>query len=331
MRSPLVLLSLSALAACGNKAASMCEPFKSVGLPGVTRIDRCEAKDISGETTATPADFVAKFQAAGYEVGRDVNEPKYAGDWFILKKGDDYLRLTSTFEGSEKRKHPFFMISKADPRKWIAEERYQFLLAAPAKRDELLAKLRSAADVFTATAKAPKACPPLAALDPLATPPGGFLLNLDSADLAGKNHRWARGPELFTVLPPSDVEQFETTAKRADEVAAIAKRRVVPVMRVTAYKAPVVPRDNVFGTFTPGTASFEVGFVDLEEKRVLCRSKGRAQSSEVIEATTYTEKYRDGSVGNQYTVAGEHRDLADNMAKAAFAELGRMTTQLAQQ
>lgn len=319
-----VFLAFLILAACGNDPATMCPPFTELKLPSITRLDRCDGNDLTGETTAKPEAFAAAFGAAGYEMGRDTNEPKYTKDWMYFRRKDDVFMMSSKFERSENRESPFFYIKRDKPRKWLPEATWQAVLTFPGERDKLLASYRGIADIFTAEARAPKQCPPIA--DDAMTSSPTLLVNLDSSDLAGnKQHRFKRGPELFAKGPPAEYESFDENVARRAELDTLRPRRIVPVMRVTTFKDPVVPGLNVTGTFTPGSAAFEIGVVDLAEKRVLCRSRGKAANSETIEATTTTYKRPDGSVESMSTSAPAHEDLAKNMRRVAFAELAKMS------
>lgn len=97
-------------------------------------------------------------------------------------------------------------------------------------------------------------------------------------------------------------------------------------MRVTRYEAPSVPSSaSIMGTFVPGAASFEIGVVDLVDRKLLCRSKGKAESSATIEATTTTYYRPDGSISPTSTSADATGDLAHNIRIAAFAELAKMS------
>lgn len=327
MRAALFASSLVVIG-CGKSNATMCEPFTSVGLPQVTRIDRCDAEGIGGETTAKPEAFVAAFAAAGYEIGRDVAEPDYADDWVRVRKGGVTYRVTSTFEKVEQREQPYFSISRDEPRKWMPEATWQGIQTVPAARDKLLEKWRTVANL--ANNKAPKTCPALGDLDPAMTAaPSSFLLNLDSGDLAGRpEQRYSRGPELFSGQVPDKMysTNMDDLVKWKANLDALAARRIVPVIRITKYDAPSVPSGyNVMGTFTPGKATFDVIVVDLAERRVLCRSKSKAESSETIEATTTTRTSESGTIEEISTTANAAGDLASNIEKAAFAELRKMS------
>jgi hypothetical protein len=96
-------------------------------------------------------------------------------------------------------------------------------------------------------------------------------------------------------------------------------------MRVTSYVAPIV-EGGAFatGVFTPGKASFEVGIVDLDKQVVLCKTKGKAQNSKTIEATT-TWTTSGNTLTDVSTNNPGYRDLADNIEKVAFAELAKLS------
>jgi hypothetical protein len=235
--------------------------------------------------------------------------------------------MPSTFETGQTRKTPFFMITRDAPRKWLAEPTWQSVQTSPADREQWLGTVRTVAGIFGPRARAPKRCPPLTDLDvALATAPTALLVNVDSIDFTGTQQRhYIRGPELFSSELPRADDPLEHFVEARAELEQFRVRRIVPVMRVTALKEPYVPGVNVTGTFTPGTAEFDFGLVDLTEKRVLCRSHGKATSSAVIEATTTTTYARDGAIDGVNTYADAHRDLADNIRKAVFAELATMS------
>lgn len=306
----------------------MCEPYTSIKLPEITRIDRCGADGLSGETTAKPEAFIAAFKAAGFELGRDVSEPKYAADWFWAKKGGQTYRITATFDKVEQRQHPYFAISADQPRKWLPEATWVAIKTTPERREALLAKWRGVGDLLGQ--KAPKACPALDELDPaFAKDSTDLLLNLDGKDLSPTpRFRGARGPEMFEREPPSEANysSMDEFVEYDARITVMSARRIVPVIRVTSFEDPDVPTSaNILGVFTPGRAAFEVAVVDLAEHKVLCRSKAEARNSETIEATTTTTREADGTIRDVSTSADAHGDLAKNMRAAAFAELARMS------
>lgn len=101
----------------------------------------------------------------------------------------------------------------------------------------------------------------------------------------------------------------------------LAKIRMLRILQVTSYEAPQVQEKSkgLAGSifFTGGHASFDVGVVDLVEKKVLCRGKGEAKSSEDIEVTRNADG---GLIGNP---GGE--DLGRNIDRVARAALGKMS------
>jgi hypothetical protein len=296
----------------------------------VTKIDRCSVEEgIWGETTAKPEAFVAAFKAAGFELGRDGASPDYADHWLYVRKGATEYRVDLEFlSGGDNRENPFFSISADKAKEWLPEATWQSIQNLPAQRDKLIERWRGVADVIGN--KAPKECPALGDLDPaMRKAPTSFLLNIDAGDLAGTpEQRFARGPELFAFTLPEKLERsnMKDVIEAKAKLDALGARRIVPVIRMTKYDAPSVPSGiNILGTFTPGKATFEVAVVDLVDKKLLCRSKAKAASSETIEATTYTRTAADGHIEDVSTSANAAGDLAKNIETAAFAELAKMS------
>jgi len=286
--APFFLVGLLALTGCKGK--TVCGPYEAMNLPGVTKIDRCDpeptsADGIGGETTASGADFVKAIAASGFELGRDGDGTADAQQtmMYFRKGGATYFMFTD-LKPRPGGDNFFSIIPKHGvPKTWLPEAEWQRLSTTRADRQALIDRLGAARGFLDANPKAPATCDgALGSADPaLAKAPTSVIVNLDSRDFKGRDD--GRGPGLFTEAV---LDEQESSAKVSKLVAAraevdrIAARRVVPVLVVTEYqplKRTSPPKAGDPVTFvTGGEAKFDVAVVDLEGRRVLCRSKGEA-------------------------------------------------------
>ncbi len=339
----LLVLALAAQVSCKSK--TVCGPYASMNLPGVTRIDRCDVElssdyGIGGETTATGADFVKAIAGSGFELGRDA-ESTYgeAKDMQYFRKGGVVYFM---FTNLKKRDSgaTFFSIypTPRQPKTWLPEASWEKASSLDADRQALIARLGGVADLVKGSARAPKQCDgSLVALDPaLAKSARTVLINLDASDFRGpKGARYARGPEPFPAVR-SDADAFNshystklsTLLEERIPIDEVAERRVVPFLSITQYHAPKVDHDATPGAvvqlFTGGDAKFDVVVVDLKERTVLCRSSAAAESSEKLDVTRLTRKNSSGEVQGVSVSSYENEDLAANISTAAFVALARM-------
>ncbi|MGE0401913.1 MAG: hypothetical protein AB7T06_34740 [Kofleriaceae bacterium] len=321
-----LLVAVVVVGACGGdekpKNAAMCAPFTELQLPSITRLDWCTSTELTGETTASPEEFAKAFEAAGYEAGRDAQDMNIAKDHMWFRRGDVAFSMSARFEGSPARKNPYFSIRRDTPKKWLPESAWQAHESTPAAKRKMVAALRVAGELFTADAKAPKKCPSLAELDPmLATAARSVIVNLEGRYFQGDK---GRGPDLFDG--DLTFASMEEASKEGEYFEQVGARRIVPVARITSYDAPVATDSGVrAGEFKPGSAAFDVGVVDLVEKKILCRSSATAESSGTIRGVTTTYKNADGSTQSSSAGADADGDLGRNMRAAAFAELATMS------
>ena len=340
-RAPFFLVGLLALTGCKGK--TVCGPYEAMNLPGVTKIDRCDAEPtsdygIGGETTASGADFVKAIAASGFELGRDGDGTADAQRTMVYfrKGGATYFMFTDLKPrpGGDN----FFSITPKNgaPKTWLPETEWQRLSTTRADRQALIDRLGAARGFLDANPKAPATCDgALGSADPeIVKAPTSVIVNLDSRDFKGRSA--GRGPGLFTEAVLD--EQEEASAKVSKLVAAraevdrIAARRVVPVLVVTEYQplkgtSPPKAGDRV-EFVTGGEAKFDVAVVDLEKRQVLCRSKGEASLIDKSKAPPKGAPTLERASGQKVTMWLEgvkKTDLDSEIASAAKTELAKMS------
>ena len=338
------LLTLATLAGCKKK--SVCGPYLAMNIPGVTKIDRCDAEPtsdygIGGETTATGAELVSAIAASGFEIGRD-GESRFGDNnhrVFFRKDGATYLMFTDLRQRQGGAN--FFSITPergALLRAWVPEASWQKLVTARADRRAFIESLRPLRDVLGKSAGAPAKCDAaLDSLDPkLADAPKSLLVNLDSRDFKGRDA--GRGPATFTN--PEWDENVEYSAKVSrlltwrEEIDRAAARRVVPVLVITDY-VPVKTKEPPAGDririswVSGGEAKFDVFVVDRRENRILCRSRAEAKiGSKAPKPKNAPKLQRPDGKSVEVWLEGlspEDMDLSAKIAEAAKAELARMS------
>lgn len=299
------VLVLCVVAACG-KGGEICEPFSGAKLPGITKIDECTDHSFFGETTATVEQWQSAFAAAGWEVGRD-RAATDTGNWFYIRKGEVSYRIGASFGMSKTRKNPaFYITSGSSLVKLVPESEWRKLASLEADAKTLGDSYAWLDAAVANTSDAPATCGAL--IDPsIADAPHSLVQLRDGA--VTTNQLFAKGVRVN--------ETTESMIARRKELDSMLARRMLPVIRVTSYTAPRIPRGTgPNGTFEPGGAKFEVAVVDAKDKKVLCKSRASAGSSGTLEATIIR-----GAAS-----ADVDADLQNNMREAAFRELATMTT-----
>ncbi|AKT43557.1 hypothetical protein [Chondromyces crocatus] len=329
------------LACAGCEKPSVCGPYATMNLPGVTQVDRCDADPssdygISGETTADGSALVKAIAQSGFELGRDGKTPfeHAAKRQHMRKDGTTYAMFTDL--GKRPSGANYFSIQQDKVRSWVPEESWQKVQTSDAARQTLIDKLRGTSALLDATPSAPEKCAgSLDALDPtLASEPRKLLVNLDARDF---REAGAHGPSIFLARVEKErrsYEQLDQLVAEREEIDRLAARRVVAIVKATEYQ-PV--KDSSKSTLpssrdqvrfvTGGDAKFVVAVVDLKENRILCRSKGEAsvvdRSKTAKNAPVITQPDGKQVAFNVQDVTNVNLDT--KIAEAARAELARMS------
>ncbi len=243
------------------------------------------------------------LEAKGFTAGRQTDGTyRNQQSWVIFMKSDDpsFYKMPSDVGHRGGKSYEFFFDKQSKSPNWIPEATWKGLSTLDADRAALATKLAAAAQLFADTKSAPERCDDaVLAQDPaLNTPVLGakkqsFLLDTDLHGIAGwpaESRAYTTGAAPKPREKPSEPLESRMISDLVFDRSALddlSKIRMLRVVRVTSYEAPRVTskdtnKESPIDFFIGGRAAFDVGVVDLTERKVLCRGKGEAQSSKSI-------------------------------------------------
>lgn len=338
------LLALTGLAGCRNQ--SVCGEYATMNLPGVTKIDSCDANPkseggLGGETTASGEDFMKAIGSSGYELGRD-GDSTFGNARTMLyfrNAGQTYFMFTDLKPRGSGNNY-FSIGPKPQPKNWLPEAAWQKVLARRADQKVVLERVGKLGELLKSNTKAPAICAEaLESLDPnLAKSAKNVLVNLDSRELRGKD---GRGPATLRDSLATDDDSTEYGSKLSvlvaarEEIDRLAARRILPVVSITDYVAASqgTPKPGDLIRFVSlGAAKFEVAIVDTKEGRVLCRTKAETETPKTPPKNAPTLKGKDGKEIAIWMESVTDKDLSvdQKISVLARAQLAKMSPAFAQ-
>jgi hypothetical protein len=279
-----LLVSVSLLVGC---KARPCAEWRDVELPKLKKVDTCYSSSIAGTTAATEGELVGAFEKAGFVRGHNGDGVMTRKDpWIVLAKKDAPESFKMSLNGSGE-----FVIDRQIARTdFIPESEWKRLWSVPADAVAQASRLEAAGlpALFEAKDKAPVTC---ASADLLSREPKigerrqRYLVNADALGTKIESRRGVPGNVAFEGADGLEKQMRGEMLRQRRELDDIAAMRVVPVFHVTAYEEPSHPKtaSGPIGVYFGGEVAVALAVVDLQERRVLCRTTARAESSKNLD------------------------------------------------